>query len=816
MANNSNNTPEQNTLSLTPGTDFFFGFRNDQNSWARHGNDTILAFDPAAPIPIPPLLTELEGSADRFNWDILLGDFLDEALAPELFARPELTGKLGRDRFLLGDWRTPYYLDNFVLGLQQQAIIADFQPELDTIVLHGSREDYTVIPFALFGDNPTTGELDVVNGKALVWRGLNPDTQRPDSDILAFFPDVPPGPGLPAGGLPLPVIDLDSESFEYVGNTPPPGPAVAAITQIGTLGIDAAFGVSTDLLGNVYVIGTTTGTLGASNLGSWDTWIAKYDSRGQQVWLTQLGTTHSDIGWDIEAFVTADNQVNLYVTGATTGDLAGPEANEGYQDIWIARLDGDGNVIAIRQNPQPLPGPEIDNSLQIDVDSQGNLYQSGITVEQVDSPLASVQDFAWVASYDQDLDLRWFNGDTLESTDIVGFDETYGVAVSADGSVYATGFTQNNLGGPRIGVYDVWLAKFDANGEERWVNKLGTFNYEFAWGVDTDSQNNAYIAGWTRGDLGGVNASFNENDAFLAKYDEDGNQEWITQFGTAGDDGLFLGDVVVDFADNIYVTGFTNSNLGGVNQGSYDTWVAQYNSLGERQWITQFGSANLDMPTAITADRQGSLFVTGFTEGSLGGLAAGATDAWIAKLDAATGSLQPFRQNPSISIEKKINGEEADTPATAVSVKPKKTITWTYEVSNTGNVAFDLADISVIDDRAQLEPTFVRKSDVGRDRILSPGETWLYRARSKAEDLTTTIDFETDGTGQALSAGTSIDDEYAALGLTISTPRNAFGAMIFDSSNPTGGDFDLGTPNQKFGGPGVGDGVVIASKEKVR
>jgi len=31
-------------------------------------------------------------------------------------------------------------------------------------------------------------------------------------------------------------------------------------------------------------------------------------------------------------------------------------------------------------------------------------------------------------------------------------------------------------------------------------------------------------------------------------------------------------------------------------------------------------------------------------------------------------------------------------------------------------------------------------------------------------------------------------------------------AIVFDSSNPTGGDFDLGTPNETFGGPGVGEG----------
>ena len=36
-------------------------------------------------------------------------------------------------------------------------------------------------------------------------------------------------------------------------------------------------------------------------------------------------------------------------------------------------------------------------------------------------------------------------------------------------------------------------------------------------------------------------------------------------------------------------------------------------------------------------------------------------------------------------------------------------------------------------------------------------------------------------------------------------------AMIFNSSMPTGGDLDLGSPNQAFGGPGVGSGGVMTS-----
>ena len=48
-----------------------------------------------------------------------------------------------------------------------------------------------------------------------------------------------------------------------------------------------------------------------------------------------------------------------------------------------------------------------------------------------------------------------------------------------------------------------------------------------------------------------------------------------------------------------------------------------------------------------------------------------------------------------------------------------------------------------------------------------------------------TLDFN------AFTAGTVIDDEYAALGVTVSATGGAGKAMIFDSANPTGGDDDL-------------------------
>jgi len=57
----------------------------------------------------------------------------------------------------------------------------------------------------------------------------------------------------------------------------------------------------------------------------------------------------------------------------------------------------------------------------------------------------------------------------------------------------------------------------------------------------------------------------------------------------------------------------------------------------------------------------------------------------------------------------------------------------------------------------------------------------------------------------AFPAGTIITDQYP--GVTISTQNNYYNpAMIFDTGNPTGNDFDLGTPNELFGGPGIGLG----------
>jgi hypothetical protein len=66
-----------------------------------------------------------------------------------------------------------------------------------------------------------------------------------------------------------------------------------------------------------------------------------------------------------------------------------------------------------------------------------------------------------------------------------------------------------------------------------------------------------------------------------------------------------------------------------------------------------------------------------------------------------------------------------------------------------------------------------------------------------------TIDFA------GLPKGTFVAEQFASLGIHLSAVNHGGGPnalIVFNSAYPTGNDFDLGTPNEDFGGPGIGAG----------
>ena len=68
------------------------------------------------------------------------------------------------------------------------------------------------------------------------------------------------------------------------------------------------------------------------------------------------------------------------------------------------------------------------------------------------------------------------------------------------------------------------------------------------------------------------------------------------------------------------------------------------------------------------------------------------------------------------------------------------------------------------------------------------------------------VDFDYDDNGHELDPGTIIKYQYNDF--SVHTESHYQYAMIFDTGHPTSNDFDLGTPNENYGGPGIGNGGV--------
>ena len=167
------------------------------------------------------------------------------------------------------------------------------------------------------------------------------------------------------------------------------------------------------------------------------------------------------------------------------------------------------------------------------------------------------------------------------------------------------------------------------------IRQLGSPDYDWSNGVAVDANGNVYVAGYTEGNLGGSNQG--SYDIVLVKYDSAGIQQWIRQLGSPDYDRS--AGVAVDANGNVYVAGSTEGNLDGSNQGGNDIVLVKYDSAGIQQWIHQLGSPASDRSAGVAVDANGYVYVAGHTYESLGGPNQGGWDIVLVKYDSA-GNLQ--------------------------------------------------------------------------------------------------------------------------------------------------------------------------------
>lgn len=390
--------------------------------------------------------------------------------------------------------------------------------------------------------------------------------------------------------------------------------------QFGTSARDNGRGSATDASGNLYVAGETSDSMDGTNAGGRDLFLVKYDANGARVWTRQLGSVADENSFG----ATSDTSGNVYVTGSTTGGLDG-NALVGGTDIFLVKYDTNGN----RQWTRQLGTTANEAAYNVVTDASGNVYIGGETAGNLDGNTSAGGVDLFLTKYDTNGNRLW--------TRLLGTsaqDSAWDIANDASGNLYLTGTTSGALDGQtNAGGSDGFVVKYDANGNRQWTRLFGTAAFESANGIIVDANGNLYLTGTTFGALDGTNAGV--QDVFVAKYDNNGNQQWMRQLGSAALDVGF--DIAVDATGNVYAGGRTEGDLdGNTGAGDVDVFVVKYDASGNRQWTRQFGTSVVDEMQEIMTDNAGGIYVSGGTVGGLDGHlnpGVGSRDAFVVKYD---------------------------------------------------------------------------------------------------------------------------------------------------------------------------------------
>lgn len=301
---------------------------------------------------------------------------------------------------------------------------------------------------------------------------------------------------------------------------------------------------------------------------------------------------------------------------AFDGDMVG--IAKGGLDAIVVKYDRNGN----REWIDSFGGSAIDRFYEVITLADGGIvvagYSQSANYDMSMYGLSPNQRAAVLVKYSLDGTRQWIR--VLEGS---GNSIFYGLAPTSDGGFVATGYSTSDDGammGIRKGSdtdSDAIIAKYDENGNRQWIHSFGGSEADEFQDVKQTPDGGYIATGLTKSidnDLQNLrgNKSNLDYDAILVKYDSSGSVAWAKTFGGTGVDFYIGSEVLIN--GRIVATGYSSSIDGdmlGLNKGDYDAIFVIYDQTGNIQSVRSFGGTRDDFFYTVVGASDGGFVAVG-------------------------------------------------------------------------------------------------------------------------------------------------------------------------------------------------------------
>jgi len=183
-----------------------------------------------------------------------------------------------------------------------------------------------------------------------------------------------------------------------------------------------------------------------------------------------------------------------------------------------------------------------------------------------------------------------------------GEDSLLGILPLPDGGFTAAGSRQVDL----MGSSQAWLVRMDANGDSLWMQGYGSSTYNSAQALDRGSDGGYILAG-----VSDSSSTAYEDHLYIVRTDSAGTALWERHYWLAGADHDCGANGVTLFEDGSFVVvGWTHPVA---SYWDYDAFVAKFDANGDTLWTATYGTANVgDRFKGVVLSPDGGFYAAGY------------------------------------------------------------------------------------------------------------------------------------------------------------------------------------------------------------